>query len=330
MQPSVSIILPTYNHGAFLKATINKILRLNYKNFELIIINDGSTDDTAQILSVVRDERVRIFNNSNHGVSFSRNFGLDIAKGEYVWFVDDDDDFDIDILNLSVNKIISDGSDLVMFGVKEINEDGKIFGQRLFNNYENVSNKDLVVSDFSRLAVNKVYTRKIIGQTRFNLSQAFGEDYTFFLDILLKKPLVSVINIALYSYVVTHSTSASKRFDVNRINTIELQRNKVIEILKENDINPVDRDQILLRFDCNAQNNSVGNIFASRSKISFFEKVKRINEIKRKFSVPLSKVIGAPGKRAMKLKSVVLALPTVLGVISFEFMYYILLKKGRR
>lgn len=91
--PLISIIVPVYNVDAYLKQCIDSILNQKYENFELLLVDDGSTDKSGDICDVYgkRDKRVRVFHKKNGGVSSARNVGLDNAKGDWIAFVDSDD-----------------------------------------------------------------------------------------------------------------------------------------------------------------------------------------------------------------------------------------------
>lgn len=91
MSDLVSVIIPTYNASSFIIETIQSVLNQSYSHIEVVVINDGSTDNTTNVLESIKDNRLRIFNRSNHGVSASRNFGLQNANGDYVVFFDSDD-----------------------------------------------------------------------------------------------------------------------------------------------------------------------------------------------------------------------------------------------
>ena len=91
--PLVSIIIPAYNAAHFLAETINSVLSQTYQNFELLIVDDGSTDDTAAVVKGFGDERIRYWHKKNSGVSDTRNFGISKAKGAYIAFLDADDLF---------------------------------------------------------------------------------------------------------------------------------------------------------------------------------------------------------------------------------------------
>ncbi len=91
-KPKISVVMPVYNGGKYLKQSLKSILNQTYKNFELIVVNDGSTDSTAKILTTINDKRLKIIHNIyNVGVAKSLNRGLKIAKGDYIARCDSDD-----------------------------------------------------------------------------------------------------------------------------------------------------------------------------------------------------------------------------------------------
>src|SRR5690554_3087136 len=88
--PVVSIIMPTYNRAEFISAAISSVLRQTYESFELIVIDDGSTDETAQVIRSFTDQRVLFVRQANHGRSAARNRALGMARGRYIAFLDSD------------------------------------------------------------------------------------------------------------------------------------------------------------------------------------------------------------------------------------------------
>ena len=106
--PLISVIVPVYKVEKYLPACLDSLLAQTYRNFELIVVNDGSPDDCWQIMQryAAQDARVRIFNKENGGVSSARNFGLDVARGEYIGFVDSDDFVLPQYLELAVRCLV--------------------------------------------------------------------------------------------------------------------------------------------------------------------------------------------------------------------------------
>ncbi|MCL5408450.1 MAG: glycosyltransferase [Candidatus Omnitrophica bacterium] len=106
--PLVSIIIPTYNRADLLPRAINSCLNQTYKNLEIIIIDDGSTDNTEQVVKIFKDERiVYIKNERNKGIPATRNVGLKIAKGKFIGFLDHDDEFLPEKIEKQVNSLIN-------------------------------------------------------------------------------------------------------------------------------------------------------------------------------------------------------------------------------
>jgi len=90
-EPLVSIIMPAYNASAFIHSSINSVLEQSYLNWELIVVDDGSIDDTSLLVEEIEDHRIRLIRKVNEGVAAARNTGLKIARGEYIGFLDSDD-----------------------------------------------------------------------------------------------------------------------------------------------------------------------------------------------------------------------------------------------
>jgi glycosyltransferase involved in cell wall biosynthesis len=103
MSDLVSVIMPCYNYGAFIHGAINSVLSQTHQNWELLIINDGSTDDTIERVEQFDDPRIRLITIDNSGVSVARNIGLDAARGEFIAFLDADDLWDARKTELQLN-----------------------------------------------------------------------------------------------------------------------------------------------------------------------------------------------------------------------------------
>ena len=87
----ISIIIPLYNKQDCIKRTIYSVIRQDFEDFEIVVVDDGSTDSSGKVVNEIPDERVKYFHKDNQGVSAARNFGLSLAKGEWVLFLDADD-----------------------------------------------------------------------------------------------------------------------------------------------------------------------------------------------------------------------------------------------
>ena len=107
MQYKVSVVVPIYNTGKYLEKCINSIRNQTYKNLEIILIDDGSTDDSKIICEKYSkvDSRIKFFSKENSGVSSTRNVGIDIATGQYILFVDSDDFIEIEMIEIMLDDI---------------------------------------------------------------------------------------------------------------------------------------------------------------------------------------------------------------------------------
>ncbi len=152
MKQKVSVIVPIYNSEKYLRSCIDSILSQNYEEFELLLINDGSTDDSGDICKSFADSRIRYFEQSNKGVSAARNRGINESKGELITFVDSDD-----ILLQGYIKILTDlqkkyCADVTMCAFKNIDESG-----RTIDIYESEWTKDVFLKG---IAAKKELTEK--------------------------------------------------------------------------------------------------------------------------------------------------------------------------
>ena len=108
IEKKISVIIPVYNAEGTIKKCVQSVTNQTYTNLEIIVINDGSTDSTALKLKKIEayDKRIKVIHIKNNGVSNARNVGLDCANGEYITFLDSDDEIDINIYEKMINRIL--------------------------------------------------------------------------------------------------------------------------------------------------------------------------------------------------------------------------------
>jgi glycosyltransferase involved in cell wall biosynthesis len=150
MMPLVSVIVPVYNSKPYLMACIESVLQQDYRDIEVICIDDGSADGSGELLREIarRDERVKIIVQENKGLASARNSGISNAKGKYIWFVDSDDQIENDSIRSLVEIAERENLDQVIFGTTVIlDKEAKTVGRRQvvrFESYYAVKNDDLV------------------------------------------------------------------------------------------------------------------------------------------------------------------------------------------
>lgn len=237
----VSIIIPAYNAENSIKDTLTSLLRQSYRNIEIIIVNDGSTDKTERICKEIekKDSRVRLISVDNDGVSNARNKGIYSCKGKYVAFVDADDLVNkCFIENLIAN--ISEDIDLVAEGYKTINTQGKyLFSQKLksrvYNNSEiNIAIECLQECKAFNVLWNKLFRRNIIvnNSIKMDATISMGEDLLFIIDYLkCIDGKIAIIDKDDYNYRLSPSgLQASFKENANlRLSQLEKIRNLYIQ-----------------------------------------------------------------------------------------------------
>lgn len=145
--PKLSIIIPIYNAEQFIRRCIDSILEQTYTDFELLLIDDGSTDDSSRICDVYseNDSRIKVFHKKNGGVSSARNVGLDNANGEWIVFIDSDDAINNQYLSVTKKATV----DLILTGcdysgATYIKDKIKITDSTLSHFYENLNSATLL------------------------------------------------------------------------------------------------------------------------------------------------------------------------------------------
>lgn len=217
----ISIIVPIYKVELYLSSCIDSILNQTYKDFEVILVDDGSPDLCPVICDeyAKKDKRIKVVHKDNGGQSSARNAGLEIARGEYIAFVDSDDTIHPDMLKILVSMIAQ--KDIAICGHKEVTENNNT-PQKVdtFKKNEELSEDDLWNEIFCKLnnAVwNKLYRKSLIKELRFPLSLPHGEDLFFNLNYLLNCHSGALNKSPLYYYLKRDGSVTQSRFSKKRL-----------------------------------------------------------------------------------------------------------------
>ena len=213
--PKVSVIIPVYNVEQYLSKCLESIINQTLQDIEIICINDGSTDNSLQILEeyAQKDSRIIVINQQNQGVGEARNKGLEIARGDYIWFVDSDDYVERNGLDYVYEKSKENNADIVCFGVNNICKSTIISGHT--NQYLSEINMtcqiDLnIKKHFLHNIWDKLFSRKFIQNIiKFPNGILTAEDGIFNLFCLYKEPKYLFINKILYNYRTDRNLSAT-------------------------------------------------------------------------------------------------------------------------
>lgn len=251
-QPKISIIVPIYNVEKYIEQCINSILNQSFRDFELILINDGSTDRSGEICDIYakHDNRIKVFHQVNKGPSATRNLGMSLSKGEYIGFVDADDIVSKDMYKEMYNFAVSNKYEIVACGYKEINYEKEIEYQfinplteysELVGDNIKVILEDLLCKNqilgYASLW-NKIYKRDIIIKNNILMKEniKIAEDLCFNIQVLNKVNKIGAINKVLYQYRRINTNSIIN----NKKNNLYLKfeaREEMLNVFKESKIN---------------------------------------------------------------------------------------------
>lgn len=224
----ISIIIPVYNSEKYLEQCIKSVLVQTYDNWEVIIIDDGSKDNTAQIYNKFAKEnnKIKIIYQKNQGVSAARNKGLEMANGEYITFLDADDWYEKDYLEKMINIIKKENADMVQcnffYARDEKFEKRKHIKPEydIRNNMEELQ-LDILYREYEEKLYNKsvgairgawgkIFKSSILKDIRFNEKIDIFEDGIYILNVLQNVKKVVLIDEYLYYYRITNDSSNIK------------------------------------------------------------------------------------------------------------------------
>ena len=230
--PKISIIVPVYNVEKYLRKCVDSILNQTFKDFELILVDDGSIDTSGKICDEynLKDNRIKAIHKENGGLSSARNAGLDIAQGEYIGFVDSDDWVELDMYEELYKICKENDTDVGIVGINY----GGASEKKKSKKIEIYSNKlildDLVYNKGKEItwpAWNKLWLKKVIGESRFKEGRIY-EDGLFLYSLSSKIKKVAKIDYEAYNYrmdneSITRSKISKKQVDF-LYNTLDIYK----------------------------------------------------------------------------------------------------------
>jgi len=220
--PLVSITVAVYNVEKWIEACLESIKNQTYSNWECIIVNDGSTDNSPDIAQrfCIDDSRFRMVNKPNGGLSTARNSGLELARGEWIFFADGDDTLTADCIHYCVNTIKQ--YDVLACSCVSIDERGVIISRANQGSKRYLSQvgslKELLDRSILTSVWSKFYRRSIIGNITFNESLKSAEDLHFNTTLFLSRPdiTVKVTNHPIYQYRIISSSLSHVRNEARK------------------------------------------------------------------------------------------------------------------
>lgn len=250
MSDLVSIIVPIYNSENFINRCMDYLVNQTYENIEIVAIDDGSKDNSLEILNqyAKKDKRIKVFSQLNQGPSVARNIGLEKSIGNYIMFVDIDDYIDLDMIRLLVKNIENSKSTLVLCDNNEVWSDRVEQRKILDDNATNISKSKVIKSIASGragLVCGKLFSKNIIDKhnIEFDKDVNMCEDQIFFLNISIHCEKFIYVPKSLYYYDRRNENSITIKYQKNAIDNQIYVINSIKEILNNSDL---DHDEISL------------------------------------------------------------------------------------
>lgn len=234
----ISVIIPVYNASKYIQETVQSVLNQDYEDMEIILVNDGSTDDSLSICNHLKetDRRIKVIDQKNAGVSTARNNGMKAAQGEYLLFIDADDLLEKDMVSTLYNKAVETGADLVSCGAAIV-KDGVVikeeFGTNQLYTYNNEEAlKFFLIGNRVNIGVwTKLFKKSLVEDIEFRKDIRINEDKLFIFEALMKAQKYVVYDVSKYQYIQRES-SATRTFDDRWFDTIDVA-DQMVEIIRK-------------------------------------------------------------------------------------------------
>ena len=207
---SITVIVPVYNAEKYIKKCIDSILAQPYKDLEILLIDDGSTDNSFSICDGYSKhyENINVIHKENGGVSSARNYALDHVISRWIMFVDADDWLEQGALPTELSFVLDDQTDIIEFSYIR----GDLFVKKQEGLYKGSGAIDYVVNNFYNELWGRIFRLDLVANIRFNQALKVGEDILYLIEVYNKASVIRVVNTSGYHYYVNQD-SVMRRVD---------------------------------------------------------------------------------------------------------------------
>ena len=219
----ISIIVPIYNAEKYIEKCIDSLINQTKKELEFILINDGSTDSTDELIKKYSDKRIKYFKNKNQGIGKTRNFGIEKSTGKYLMFIDSDDYLKENTCEALYRRITKDKSDLVICDFYKIYENGKLEEICLPSFKPTTLKKSPnLLLDINLSPWNKLYKASLVKENKIKFIENLKyEDAPFVIEAFDKASKISKVDKCLNYYLIRGNSETTVRdertFDILKI-----------------------------------------------------------------------------------------------------------------
>lgn len=241
--PLISVIIPAYNIEDYIGACLDSLIQQTYKNIEIIVVNDGSSDNTGKVINeyAFEYENMKVIHKKNNGVSAARNSGIDIANGEYIGFIDGDDTIDKDMFEILIDNAIKYDADISHCGYRMVfpSRVDYYHNTGVLINQDNKSGlRDLLVGDKVEPGLwNKIYRKGLFENIRINEDIKINEDLLVNYYLFKKSSKSIFYDKCLYNYTLRKNSASTSKINRNKImDPIKVAKEILNDLEKDSDL----------------------------------------------------------------------------------------------
>lgn len=329
MEHKLSIIMPVYNVAEYVEKSVLSILQQTYRNIELVLIDDGSTDGSSEVCQQLAesDSRIRLIRKANQGVSAARNDGLSVAKGDYITFADSDDWVDYDAYEKMMVYLQQTNSDICVMGFTPEGDDSfvnclqKECKQVLSQN--DAINKLIDGKLYTWSIWDKIYRRELLSDIAFNKDIANGEDLLFNWHAFRKAAKVAYIPLHGYHYVQRMS-SMTNTFSAKKMTVMKVFDIIIADCKNESNLLRTIKEKYI-----STLIGLINSYWLNCDKIKFKYTLLELYEAKCYLQKEWMEIFCSNLSMRQKIAALLIIMPTVITSIGIN-VYYILKKAIRK
>lgn len=237
MKDLISIIVPTYNVENYLEKCVKSLIKQTYVNIEILLIDDGSTDNSGNLADslALKDNRIRVYHKKNGGLSDARNYGIEKSRGKYVCFIDSDDYISLDLIETLYKELKQENADIAMSNRIHFYDSGKEIinfkgtEKMIFNNMQAVEEMNLF-NYFDMSSCGKIFKKDMFDKIKFPVGKLCEDYYIMYKIILSSNKIVYIPYTYYYYYQRNGSISKNKKLNWDYLEASKEQ----MEYIKKN------------------------------------------------------------------------------------------------
>ncbi len=240
----ISVIVPIYNVEKYLEKCITTIVNQTYKETEIILVDDGSTDSCPKICDnwLKKDERIKVIHKKNGGLSDARNAGIDIAKGKYICFVDSDDYLEKNYIEKLYFSLKENNTNISQCGIKYVDENNRTLKTIGYSSNCLISGRQAIIESLNEHFVenevvwNRLYKKNIFDIIQFPVGRIHEDEYVIY-KILYNEEKISIISDALYCYRQSNTSIMRSNYNLKKFKDFcDAYDEKIMYFRERNDI----------------------------------------------------------------------------------------------